>query len=76
MAKIFGILMIVLGIWAGGQIYTKGAANAFGGALVTLGLAEEAPEPEEPQSVGRRAGSKVGRAHAEADARRNRMLAE
>ena len=76
MAKIFGILMIVLGIWAAGEIYSKGAANAFGGALVSLGLAEEAPDSAEPQSLGRRAGSKVGRAHAEADARRDRMLAE
>jgi len=74
MGKMFGILVIVVGLWAGSEIYTKGAANAFGGILTTLGIEDAAPESEEPQSVGRRAGSKVDRSHAEADARRNRML--
>ena len=76
MAKVFGILLIVLGIWAGSEVYTKGAANAFGGALVALGFEDEAPDSAEPQALGQRSGAKVGRAHAEADARRNRMLAE
>ena len=76
MAKIFGILLIVLGLWAGSEIYTKGAANAFGGALVALGFESETPDSAEQQSLPQRAGTKVGRAHAEADARRNRMLAE
>ena len=76
MAKIFGILLIVLGLWAGSEIYTKGAANAFGGALAALGFEDEAPDSAEQQSLPRRAGTKVSRSHAEADARRNRMLAE
>ena len=76
MAKVFGILLIVLGIWAGSEIYTKGAANAFGGALAALGFEDEAPDSAEPQSLGQRSGTKVGRAHAEADARRNRLLSE
>jgi hypothetical protein len=76
MAKIFGILLIILGIWAGSEIYTKGAANAFGGALSALGFEDAAPDAAEPQSLPRRAGGKVSRAHAEAEARRNRMLAE
>jgi hypothetical protein len=76
MAKAFGILLIVLGIWAGSEVYTKGAANAFGGALVALGFEDEAQDSAEPQSLGRRAGTKVGRAHAEADARRDRLLSE
>jgi hypothetical protein len=76
MGKMFGILVIVVALWAGGQIYTQGAANAFGGILVTLGLEEPEPDPEKQQSVGRRAGSKVARSHSEADARRTRMLSE
>jgi hypothetical protein len=76
MAKVFGILLIILGLWVGSEIYTKGAANAFGGALVALGFEDEAPDSAEPQSIGQRAGSKVGRAHAESEARRERMLAE
>jgi hypothetical protein len=76
MAKIFGILLIVLGIWAGSEIYTKGAAHAFGGALVALGFEDPAPDSSEPQSLGQRAGAKVRDANAEAEARRNRMLGE
>jgi len=76
MAKVFGILLIILGIWAGSEIYTKGASHAFGGALVALGFEDRPPDSDEPQSPGQRAGGKVGRAHAEADARRERMLAE
>jgi hypothetical protein len=33
MAKIFGVLLIVLGVWLGMEIYTKGMDGAFGGAL-------------------------------------------
>ena len=76
MAKVFGILLIVLGIWAGSEVYNKGAANAFGGALVALGFEDEAPDSAEPPSLGQRSGAKVGRAHAEADARRDRLLSE
>ena len=31
MAKIFGVLLIVLGVWVGMEIYTKGTDGAFGG---------------------------------------------
>lgn len=33
MAKIFGILLIVLGVWLGIEIYTQGMDHAFGGVL-------------------------------------------
>jgi hypothetical protein len=33
MAKIFGVLLIVLGVWVGMEIYTKGMQGAFGGVL-------------------------------------------
>lgn len=76
MAKIFGIVLIILGLWAGSEIYTKGTAGAFGGALATLGFEDRAPDSAERPSTARRVGSKVSRAHAESDARRERMLAE
>jgi len=76
MGKMFGILVIIVGLWAGSEIYNKGTAHAFGGILPRLGLAEAAAQDAEPQSVGRRAGSKVGRSHADADARRERLLTE
>jgi Na+/H+-translocating membrane pyrophosphatase len=76
MGKMFGILVIIVGLWAGGEIYTKGAGNAFGGLLVDVGIAEAPPDDAEPRTTGQRVGSKVGDVHSDADARRNRMLAD
>jgi len=75
-SKVFGIALIVLCLWAGSEIYTKGAENAFGGALVSLGLLTESRDVEAAQPVTKRSGDKVRAAHAEADARRERLLAE
>ena len=75
MGKLFGIVVIVVGLWAGAEIYNEGTANAFGGALARMGMVEAAEPGEEP-NLGRRTGTKVERNHAEADARRERMLAE
>ena len=35
MAKVFGILMIVIGVWIGLEIFTKGMDSAFGGLFAT-----------------------------------------
>jgi hypothetical protein len=35
MAKAFGILLIVLGVWLGLEIFTKGTDEAFGGIFAT-----------------------------------------
>ena len=37
MGKVVGLLAIVLGVWAGAEVYSKGFDAAFGGALVGLG---------------------------------------
>ena len=76
MGKMFGILVIIFGVWVGGEVYTKGAANAFGGLLANIGIAEAEPDATEPQSAGRRTGSKVIKSHAAAEERRDRMLEE
>ncbi len=36
MGKLFGILAIVLGIWIGLEVYTKGTDQAFGGIFAGL----------------------------------------
>ncbi len=76
MGKVLGILMFVVAMWTSAEIYNKGTANAFGGALANIGWAEPTPEGAAPASIGRRTGSTVAGAHDEADARRERMLAE
>jgi hypothetical protein len=35
MAKLFGILLIVLGVWIGLEIFTQGTDSAFGGLFAT-----------------------------------------
>ena len=47
MAKVLGILLIVLGVWIGMEIFTKGTDEAFGG-LFAAGGAREAGTAAEP----------------------------
>ena len=37
MGKIYGILLIVVGIWVGMTVFTEGVDNAFGGLFSKLG---------------------------------------
>ncbi len=37
MGKIYGIVLLVVGIWVGMTIYTEGLDNAFGGVFSKLG---------------------------------------
>ena len=75
MGKLFGIVVIVVGLWAGAEFYNEGTANAFGGALARFGMVDEA-QPGEQLRVGERAGTAVEDSHAEAEERRSRMLGE
>jgi hypothetical protein len=76
MGKVIGILVLVVAMWTGAEVYNKGTANAFGGIMATLGWVEAAPEDAAPSNAGRRVGSSIAGAHEEADARRERLLAE
>jgi hypothetical protein len=33
MGRLFGLIAMLMGIWAAAEVYTKGFASAFGGAL-------------------------------------------
>lgn len=74
MGKVFGVLVIVVGIWVGLEVYTEGVRGAFGGAFAALAPAEEGAPPEEHRWAGERAGDSVSRAHEEASERRERQL--
>jgi len=76
MAKIFGMLLVVVGIWLGLEVYQNGIQGAFGGALASLGGSADEQAVRDPRSVPQRAGDSVEHAHAEAEARLNRMLDE
>jgi hypothetical protein len=74
MGRIFGLLLGVLGIWAASEVYLHGTSGAFGGAFARF--AGEEASPHDGRSLGLRSGEKVENAHAEADARREKLLAE
>jgi len=75
-SKIFGIALVVVCLWIGSEILTNGAENAFGGALVSMGLVKESRDVEATRLVTKRSGDKVRAAHADADARREQLLSE
>jgi hypothetical protein len=73
MGKFMGLLLTVGCIWAALEIYNEGVNGAFGGALAGFGNGEEAAAVD-TRSTPERAGAAVGRAHAAADARREKLL--
>ena len=73
MGRIFGILLIGLGIWVGLEIYLEGTQNAFGGAFATHGAAEA---PRDPRTTPQRAGDAVQNSLAIEQERHERMLPE
>lgn len=76
MGKMIGILLVVVGIWLGLEVYQNGIQGAFGGALAGLRGSADEQGLRDPRSVPQRAGAAVERAHAEAQERLNRMLDE
>jgi len=72
--RIVGLLLVVVGIWAMTELYLKGTAGAFGGALAAAG--EVSGTPGDLRSLGQRAGDSVRAAQAQEDARREKLLSE
>lgn len=74
MAKMFGVLLVVLGAWVGLELYTEGPSHAFGGAFASILGSESAGGEEDARSTPQRAGAAADRAHRENEARFDRML--
>ena len=62
MSKLFGILIIVLLVWAGLEIYQKGTSGAFGGILDEMGINLE-PIHRNPDGLSLRAERKLREAY-------------
>lgn len=82
MGRVFGILLIVLGIWVGLEYYTKGS-QAFGGAFASWFEPIEQTEfsdrrytDERMNSPAKRMGNKVERSYKEGEDRYRRQLGE
>ncbi|MEE9281729.1 MAG: hypothetical protein V3V67_16275 [Myxococcota bacterium] len=57
MGRLFGILAIVLGVWIGLEVYTKGTDQAFGG--IFAGLMDPVSDSE-PSPDGRSPVQRIG----------------
>lgn len=55
MGKAFGILLIVVAIWIGLEVYTEGVDGAFGGRLAFLAPAASRSAPADDRWAGERA---------------------
>lgn len=78
MGKIFGILVIVAGIWVGLEVFTEGIDGAFGGLFREPAGAEE-PAPVERldrRTVPQRVGDRVNSIFRADEERKHQMLGE
>lgn len=74
MGKVMIGLMVVVGLWVGMEFFSKGPSRAFNGAFAGWSGSEKAEV--DTRSTAQRAGDRVSRSQAEAEARRARMLGE
>lgn len=70
MGRVFGILLLVVGLWVGAEIFTHGVDGAFGGILARGGD----PATADSAPVTRRAGDAVRRAYDQSEDRLDRAL--
>lgn len=72
MAKVFGVLLIVLGVWIGIEWMNHGSVGAFGGLFAKAGLVEEGAK--QPERRAERAAQAVDRAYRAGEGRVDRQL--
>jgi hypothetical protein len=72
MGKVFGLLLICLGIWVGSEIYFQGTQNAFGGVFASL----SGDASDDTRSTPQRAGDRARSARQEQQDRMERVLPE
>jgi hypothetical protein len=71
MARLFGIVLILLGIWTGIEVYTEGVNGAFGGLFSGFSSSVEAPAE---RSTPDRAADAFQRAYNKSEERVDRLL--
>ena len=74
MARIISMLLALAAIWLTVEVYNEGLSGAFSGQFARFGADES--EEVSPGSAPQRAGRAVEAAHAQAMARREKLLRE
>jgi hypothetical protein len=75
MGKVVTGLIVVVGLWVGVELFTKGPSRAFDGLFAELFTSTET-RPADTRSTAQRAGAAVERARDATEERRARMLGE
>jgi hypothetical protein len=57
LGRLFGLVLLVLGVWAGAEVFSNGFDGAFGGMLARL--SGSAPTEATQGSLAKRIGTKV-----------------
>lgn len=82
MGRLFGIALILLGIWVGIEVYNEGTRNAFGGLFAFLEPVDPYAEQQDPEGtdpgapVTKRAGRAWQRAYNRSESRVDEALAQ
>lgn len=86
MGRMFGIVVIVIALWIGLTIYTKGIEGSYQGALETMGLLDATPPAAgrsvqedadgAPRSPVQRIGDRVNAHMRTIEERTNRQIGE
>jgi hypothetical protein len=76
MGKVVIGLIAVVGFWVGTELFMYGPSHAFDGALAGLFSNSGTTPTSDHRTTAQRAGDSVRQSQAEAESRRDRMLAE
>lgn len=68
MGRVFGILMLVIGVWIAAELYTHGMDGAFGGVF------SKGADAESAKPITKRTEERVRRAFDESEERLQRAL--
>lgn len=76
MGKVFGMVVIVVGLWVGIEVYSEGMSGAFGGFLQNFGAAEAPADPAQTEKPLDALRLGVGQDMEIAEAKRKRAMGE
>ncbi len=82
MGRLFGIVLILFGLWVGIEVYNEGTQNAFGGLFAFFEPVDPYAEDSDPEGtdpdapVTKRAGRAFQRAYNKSESRVDEALAQ
>ncbi len=75
MGRMFGLVLLLVSVWVGVEVYTRGLEGAFGGALASF-AADDSPAHRAREKLSDRVESAARGAHRFAEERRDRLMSD